>query len=77
MYLDKLCRGVVSRVTLIDANGRVAYESEKELGGLDNHSDRPEFQTAAKTAASATSAIPIRLISKLFIMRRGFPMELS
>ncbi len=37
------------RVTVIDPDGRVAYESSPELGaGLDNHSDRPEVREALR-----------------------------
>lgn len=35
-----------ARVTFINSNGRVLGDSEGEAGGLENHSDRPEVQSA-------------------------------
>lgn len=35
-----------SRVTLVDAQGKVFADSEKDIMGLENHFNRPEFQEA-------------------------------
>jgi two-component system phosphate regulon sensor histidine kinase PhoR len=35
-----------SRVTLVDAQGKVFADSEEEIAGLENHLNRPEIQEA-------------------------------
>ena len=34
------------RITLIDMDGTVIYDNDVEIGGLDNHKDRPEVELA-------------------------------
>lgn len=51
--LSRLCEGVVSRVTLIDKDGRVVYETEGNIKELGNHADRPEVQAAIKDGSGS------------------------
>lgn len=46
-YLKKLCEGIESRVTFIDEEGQVIFESQASGEALDNHGDRPEVIEAA------------------------------
>ncbi len=39
------------RVTLIDSNGRVIYESDADVNYMDNHKDRPEIIAAQRTGS--------------------------
>lgn len=39
------------RVTIIDQNGQVAFDTDAELGKLENHSDRREFKAAEENGA--------------------------
>ena len=39
------------RVTIIDQNGQVAFDTDAELGKLENHSDRREFKAAEEKGA--------------------------
>lgn len=44
--LKQIARISGSRVTLMDAQGRVFADSEKDIAGLENHFSRPELQEA-------------------------------
>ncbi len=48
--LDDLCKGISrktgARVTIIDANGEVRGDSDKDSSLMGNHADRPEIQQA-------------------------------
>jgi two-component system phosphate regulon sensor histidine kinase PhoR len=44
--LKQIARISGSRVTLVDAQGRVFADSEKNIAGLENHFNRPELQEA-------------------------------
>lgn len=44
--LKQIARISGARVTLIDADGKVLADSEKETAGLENHLNRPEIQEA-------------------------------
>lgn len=46
-----------SRVTLIDVNGNVIYDSEKSDSPLDNHADRPEIISALKNGVGSATRI--------------------
>lgn len=39
------------RVTLIDSNGKVTYESDADVNNMDNHKNRPEIIAAQKTGS--------------------------
>lgn len=48
-YLDDTVGNVTnSRITLIDANGDIIYDSAKNADYMENHSDRPEVIDARK-----------------------------
>ena len=47
-YLEKL-DGKNSRITLIDQDGSVLYDSQAEASSMDNHKDREEVKEAAET----------------------------
>lgn len=40
-----------SRVTLISSDGTVLYDSNADVGAMENHSNRPEFQSALETGS--------------------------
>lgn len=42
-----------SRITLIDVDGKVLFESEKDAENIANHGQRPEFQEAAEKGESS------------------------
>lgn len=44
--IQEMARITQSRITLVDARGRVFADSEKDIGQLDNHLNRPEIQEA-------------------------------
>ena len=44
--LQQIARISSSRVTLVDAQGKVFADSEKDIAGLENHFSRPELQEA-------------------------------
>ena len=52
-YLKQLCSGAASRVTLIDCEGKVAFDSEASDESMDNHGDRPEVVAASKDGAGS------------------------
>lgn len=39
------------RITLIDSNGKVTYESDADINNMDNHKDRPEIIAAQRTGS--------------------------
>lgn len=39
------------RITVIDADGRVEYDSNADIGAMDNHAGRPEVQEALKNGS--------------------------
>ncbi len=39
------------RITIIDTSGEVVFDSNTEIGGMDNHNDRPEVQSAFETGS--------------------------
>ncbi len=43
-----------SRITLVDAKGRVVFDSEADPSELENHSNRPEFIQAQKEGSGET-----------------------
>lgn len=47
-YLEKL-KGKNSRITLIDKDGSVLYDSQAEASSMENHEDREEVEEAAAT----------------------------
>lgn len=47
-YLEKL-NGKNSRITLIDQDGSVLYDSQAEASSMENHKDREEVKEAAET----------------------------
>jgi two-component system phosphate regulon sensor histidine kinase PhoR len=44
--IKQIARISGTRVTLVDADGKVFADSEKEIAGLENHLNRPEIQEA-------------------------------
>lgn len=46
LYLEKLCEGIKSRVTYIDEDGTVIYDSASDSDSMGNHSGRPEVSDA-------------------------------
>ena len=46
LYLEKLCDGIKSRVTYIDEDGTVIYDSAADSENMSNHSGRPEVSSA-------------------------------
>lgn len=40
------------RITVIDADGNVEYDSNADIGAMNNHSDRPEVQEALKNGSA-------------------------
>ena len=68
-YLKQLCSGAASRVTLIDCEGKVAFDSEASDESMDNHGDRPEVVAASRTAREVMSDIQAPCQSRPFIMR--------
>ena len=65
-----------TRVTWIDGNGEVLYDSGQDDPELENHADRPEVKEAFKTGEGRISDSPIRKEAKCFIMRKSFQMGL-
>ena len=54
-YLERLGDGQ-NRLTLIDADGTVLFDSDAEAGEMENHLERPEIQQAlASGTGSSTS----------------------
>ena len=46
--LRELAHASAARLTLISADGKVAYDSEAQAGRMENHRGRPEFQRALR-----------------------------
>ena len=44
----KIKEMTTSRITLMDSNGQVLFDSEKDESGMENHKNRPEMQEALK-----------------------------
>jgi two-component system phosphate regulon sensor histidine kinase PhoR len=55
--LKQIARISSSRVTLVDAQGKVFADSEKEVALLENHLNRPELQEASPSALVTQSAL--------------------
>ena len=61
--VQKLCRdeggAVKSRITVIDANGKVLADSEEEPAQMDNHAMRPEILGALEAFRNGKTSSPI------------------
>lgn len=51
-YLDEITSSNSSRITLIEEDGTVSYDSEKDVSKMTNHLKRPEVQEALKNGSS-------------------------
>ena len=53
-YLNDELKSIAtaSRITLLDSDGAVLYDSEEDENTMENHSNRPEFQQAVKNGNS-------------------------
>ena len=49
-YLNDELKSIAtaSRITLLDSDGAVLYDSEEDENTMENHSNRPEFQQAER-----------------------------
>lgn len=48
---DRVANISASRITLIDTDGTVLYDSAEDAGAMENHKDRPEIEKAVKTGS--------------------------
>ncbi|MDD4504035.1 MAG: HAMP domain-containing protein, partial [Clostridiaceae bacterium] len=48
MYINKIKQTTNSRITIVDVLGNVIIDTEKDYSDMDNHSGRPEIETALK-----------------------------
>jgi two-component system phosphate regulon sensor histidine kinase PhoR len=46
--MEALGREIATRITLVDAQGRVLADSDKDPAAMDNHANRPEIRAAAE-----------------------------
>src|SRR5262249_13899477 len=67
--VEAIGRELATRITLLDVNGRVLAESERDPAAIENHADRPEIQEATEkrfgTASrfSRTIGQPLRYVA--------------
>lgn len=54
-YVEQAGSRTKSRVTLIESDGTVAYDSMEEASAMENHSGRPEFEKAVKNGSAQLS----------------------
>ena len=64
-YLEKL-DGKNSRITLIDQDGSVLYDSQAEASSMENHKDREEVKEAAETGKGKAVRMSETLSEKQF-----------
>lgn len=50
-YLEKLNKSATSRITLIQADGTVAFDNRADASEMENHSDRPEVKEALESGS--------------------------
>lgn len=48
LYTDKIKQTTNSRITIVDVQGNVIIDTEKDFSGMDNHADRPEIVASLK-----------------------------
>ena len=63
-FLDALSDNI--RVTLIDSDGTVLYETEAEASSMENHFDRPEIQAAFHNGSGETTRNSTTLGTKTY-----------
>lgn len=70
-YLDKdLGKASAARITLLDSEGNVLFDSLEDPTELANHSNRPEFIQAEKEGYAGDSALIQRHFqSRIFTVR--------
>ena len=68
-YLKQLCSDAASRVTLIDCEGKVAFDSEASDESMDNHGTDRRLWRHRRTAREVMSDIQAPCQSRPFIMR--------
>lgn len=56
-YLERLKKENVLRITLIDMDGTVLYDSAASVSGLENHRDRPEIRAAMDTGSGSETRL--------------------
>ncbi len=63
-YLENLPISSSKRITLIDSDGTVIFDSEADIGAMDNHSDREEFLDALHNGQGSSSRYSSTLSTK-------------
>lgn len=65
-YAEEAGNKTKSRVTLIEADGTVRYDSVEEASSMENHSGRPEFEMAVKNGSAQLSRYSDTLRSRTY-----------
>ena len=66
------------RITLLDRNGGVLFDSEADAAFMDNHNDRPEFQQALESGSGQSSRVSstLGLLTYYYAVQCGDDMVL-
>lgn len=59
---------ITSRLTLIEEDGKVVFDSRTEAGDMENHGDRPEVQQALKEGKGERVRFSQTFSNRPFIM---------
>ena len=65
-YVEKAGTRTESRVTLIASDGSILYDSVEEESSMENHSSRPEFETAVRNGSAQISRYSNTLQTQTF-----------
>lgn len=58
------------RITVIDSDGKVIYDSNADIGTMENHGNRPEVHEALEKGSGEAKENPAPLIKPRIIMRK-------